>query len=172
MMVEATVSPRFDITFSASPSIVNSTCRAPASSEDPQGVAPSVTSRGRVTRLSASSGTATSAVVKVVESRDSLSHTSTLLMVPATVPRFVRLPGEAARYIAIETLIRRHICTIFPGYEMMGGGAFRIIRDSDIEIEEEAEDLVQLFESALKRRRQRSSCTRATGAAPGSSRRE
>ena len=76
-----------------------------------------------------------------------------LLMVPATVPRFVRLPGEAARYIAIETLIRRHICTIFPGYEMLGGGAFRIIRDSDIEIEEEAEDLVRYFRSAIKRRR-------------------
>ena len=76
-----------------------------------------------------------------------------LLMVPATVPRFVRLPGEAARSIAIETLIRRHICTIFPGYEMLGGGAFRIIRDSDIEIEEEAEDLVRYFRSAIKRRR-------------------
>ncbi len=76
-----------------------------------------------------------------------------LLMVPSTLPRFVRLPGEEARYIAIETLIRRHICTIFPGYAVLGGGAFRIIRDSDIEIEEEAEDLVRYFRSAIKRRR-------------------
>jgi polyphosphate kinase len=76
-----------------------------------------------------------------------------LLMVPATLPRFIRIPGEAARYISIENLIRRHICTIFPGYEMLGGGAFRVIRDSDIEVEEEAEDLVRYFRSAIKRRR-------------------
>jgi polyphosphate kinase len=76
-----------------------------------------------------------------------------LLMVPATLPRFIRLPGEGARYVAIETVIRRQIETIFPGYELLGGGAFRIIRDSDIEIEEEAEDLVRFYRTALKRRR-------------------
>ena len=76
-----------------------------------------------------------------------------LLMVPPSLPRFVRLPGEAARYIAIETLIRRNIGTLFPGAEPVGEGAFRIIRDSDIEIEEEAEDLVRYFRSAIKRRR-------------------
>jgi len=76
-----------------------------------------------------------------------------LLMVPATLPRFIRLPGEAARYIAIEAVIRRQIATLFPGYELLGGGAFRIIRDSDIEIEEEAEDLVRFYRTALKRRR-------------------
>jgi polyphosphate kinase len=76
-----------------------------------------------------------------------------LLMVPTTLPRFVRLPGEAARYIAIETLIRRNIAIVFPGYEMLGHGAFRVIRDSDIEVEEEAEDLVRYFRSAIKRRR-------------------
>jgi polyphosphate kinase len=66
-----------------------------------------------------------------------------LLMVPATLPRFVRLPGEPVRYIAIESLIRRHISTLFPGYQMLGHGAFRVIRDSDLEVEEEAEDLVR-----------------------------
>ncbi|HEY1145855.1 MAG TPA: polyphosphate kinase 1, partial [Allosphingosinicella sp.] len=76
-----------------------------------------------------------------------------LLMVPSTLPRFVRIPGPTVRYIAVETLIRRHIATLFPDYEMLGGGAFRIIRDSDIEIEEEAEDLVRYFRSAIKRRR-------------------
>ena len=76
-----------------------------------------------------------------------------LLMVPATLPRFVRLPGEGARYIAVERLIRRQVAMLFPGYELLGGGAFRIIRDSDIEIEEEAEDLVRFFRSAIKRRR-------------------
>jgi polyphosphate kinase len=76
-----------------------------------------------------------------------------LLMVPSTLPRFVRIPGEAAHYVAIETLIRRQVETLFPGYELLGGGAFRVIRDSDIEIEEEAEDLVRYFRSAIKRRR-------------------
>jgi polyphosphate kinase len=76
-----------------------------------------------------------------------------LLMVPAALPRFIRLPGEAARYVPIETVIRRQIAKLFPGYKLLGGGAFRIIRDSDIEIEEEAEDLVRFFRSALKRRR-------------------
>ncbi|HEY0446023.1 MAG TPA: RNA degradosome polyphosphate kinase [Allosphingosinicella sp.] len=76
-----------------------------------------------------------------------------LLMVPTTLPRFVRVPGEAVRYIAIESLIRRNIGTLFPGYEVHGHGAFRIIRDSDIEVEEEAEDLVRYFRSAIKRRR-------------------
>jgi polyphosphate kinase len=76
-----------------------------------------------------------------------------LLMIPATLPRFVRIPGEEARYFAIESLIRRHMPTIFPGYEMLGHGAFRVIRDSDIEVEEEAEDLVRFFRSAIKRRR-------------------
>jgi len=76
-----------------------------------------------------------------------------LLMVPAALPRFIRLPGEAARYVPIETAIRRQIAKLFPGYKLLGGGAFRIIRDSDIEIEEEAEDLVRFFRTALKRRR-------------------
>ena len=76
-----------------------------------------------------------------------------LLMVPATLPRFIRLPGEADRFVAIETLIRRQIGTLFPGYILLGGGAFRIIRDSDIEVEEEAEDLVRFFRTAIKRRR-------------------
>jgi len=76
-----------------------------------------------------------------------------LLMVPVTLPRFVRLPGETVRYIAIETLIRHYISALFPGYQLRGGGAFRIIRDSDIEVEEEAEDLVRFFRSAIKRRR-------------------
>ena len=76
-----------------------------------------------------------------------------LIMAPASVPRFVRIPGENGRYIALETLIRRKTDYLFPKYEVLRGGAFRIIRDSDIEVEEEAEDLAQFFKTAIKRRR-------------------
>ena len=76
-----------------------------------------------------------------------------LVMLPAALPRFVRLPGKEARYIALETLIRRKTGYLFPKYDVVRGGAFRILRDSDIELEEEAEDLVRYFRTAIKRRR-------------------
>ena len=76
-----------------------------------------------------------------------------LIMAPATLPRFIRIPGETGRYVAMETLIRRKTDYLFPRYEVLRGGAFRVIRDSDIEVEEEAEDLALYFRSAIKRRR-------------------
>ena len=76
-----------------------------------------------------------------------------LIMAPASVPRFIRIPGDEGRYIALENLIRRKTDYLFPKYEVLRGGAFRVIRDSDIEIEEEAEDLALHFRSAIKRRR-------------------
>ena len=76
-----------------------------------------------------------------------------LVMLPPTLPRFVRLPGEPARWVAIESLVKRFSAMLFPGYEVRGAAEFRVIRDSDIEIEEEAEDLVRYFRSAIKRRR-------------------
>ena len=76
-----------------------------------------------------------------------------LVMIPASLARFVRVPGDPARYIALEAVIRRFSADLFPGYRVRNSGVFRIIRDSDIEIEEEAEDLVRYFRSAIKRRR-------------------
>lgn len=76
-----------------------------------------------------------------------------LVMIPGAVSRFVRIPGNPACYVALETVIRRFSELLFPGYEVIGSGAFRIIRDSDIEIEEEAEDLVRFFRTAIKQRR-------------------
>jgi polyphosphate kinase len=76
-----------------------------------------------------------------------------LVMIPSTLPRFVRIPGETACYIALESVLRCFTNLLFPGYEVLGSGAFRVIRDSDIELEEEAEDLVRYFRSAIKRRR-------------------
>lgn len=76
-----------------------------------------------------------------------------LLMLPPMLPRFVRLPGAAVRTIALEDVIRHFLPLLFPGFTLLGSGAFRIIRDSDIEIEEEAEDLVRFFQTAIKQRR-------------------
>jgi polyphosphate kinase len=76
-----------------------------------------------------------------------------LLMLPSMLRRFIRLPGRKARFISLENTIRLFFGQVFPGYDLLGDGAFRVIRDSDIEIEEEAEDLVRYYKSAIKRRR-------------------
>ncbi|GAA4776105.1 RNA degradosome polyphosphate kinase [Stakelama sediminis] len=76
-----------------------------------------------------------------------------LVLLPAAAPRFVRIEGEEARYVAVEGLVKRFSKLLFPGYRVESTAAFRILRDSDIEVEEEAEDLVLYFRSAIKRRR-------------------
>ena len=89
--------------------------------------------------------------------REDDNRMNALLLIPQQLNRFIRLPeaeGDAGlNFVRLETLISTFVEQTFPGYEALGKGIFRVIRDSDIEVEEEAEDLVQLFESALKRRR-------------------
>ena len=85
-----------------------------------------------------------------------------LLPIPSQLARFIRLPAFEApaeeatgpiRFIRIESVIGMFISRLFPGFIARSQGAFRVLRDSDIEVQEEAEDLVALYETALKRRR-------------------
>lgn len=76
-----------------------------------------------------------------------------MVLIPPALPRFIRLPGEQATYIALEDLLRRHADLLFPGFRVLGHGVFRVLRDSDLELEEDAEDLVRYFRTAIQRRR-------------------
>jgi polyphosphate kinase len=98
-----------------------------------------------------------------LERRADAHQMNALLLIPQQLDRFILLPAEVngdtmsgadgLGFVRLETLISMFTERTFPGYDVLGQGVFGVIRDSDIEIEEEAEDLVQLFESALKKRR-------------------
>ncbi len=84
-----------------------------------------------------------------------------ILPIPSQLERFIRLPnigiqtsqwGEI-RFLSLENLMAEFLHILFAGYEVISMGAFRILRDSDIEVDEDAEDLVRVFETLLRRRR-------------------
>jgi polyphosphate kinase len=85
--------------------------------------------------------------------RPSDGKTLTGLVSIGHMGRFIRIPGGSIRFVLVENVIACFLNKLFPGFEISGQGIFRVIRDSEMEIDEEAEDLVRTFESALKRRR-------------------
>ncbi len=94
------------------------------------------------------------ALALTMERTDDKRPLRALLPVPAQIDRFIPLPGtDCQRYLPLEELLLLHIGQLFPSYRMKGHCAFRVLRDSDLEVEDEAEDLVREFEVALKRRR-------------------
>jgi polyphosphate kinase len=81
-----------------------------------------------------------------------------MVLIPAALPRYIRMPqmgaeGDEPAYISIADVIWHNAEALFPGFEVLGHGVFRVLRDSDIEIEEDAEDLVRYFRTAIQRRR-------------------
>jgi polyphosphate kinase len=88
----------------------------------------------------------------LVRSKDSVDLNG-LIPIPPQLDRFIRLPGPDIRFIRVEQIIRLHFDSLFPRFDVREFGIARVLRDSDLEVEEKAEDLVQVFESALKRRR-------------------
>ncbi len=83
---------------------------------------------------------------------------SGLIPIPAQVDRFIRLPAgpqdpKSIRFIRMETVIGLFISELYPNFEIKSQGAFRVLRDSDVEFQEEAEDLTRAYETQLKRRR-------------------
>jgi polyphosphate kinase len=76
-----------------------------------------------------------------------------LTLIPSSIDRFVRLTGARVRFLPVEQMIAMFLDHLFPGFAVVAQGVFRVLRDSEVEIEEEAEDLVRLYETALKRRR-------------------
>jgi len=91
---------------------------------------------------------------RLTRARDGKTVTA-LVPIPPQLQRFIRLPdfGKSVRFLPLEKVVTLYLQKLFPGHDVMGVGVFRVLRDSDVEVEEEAEDLMLLFETLLKQRR-------------------
>jgi polyphosphate kinase len=78
-----------------------------------------------------------------------------LVPIPPQLQRFIRLPdtGRGVRFLPLEKVVTLYLHKLFPAHDVIGAGVFRVLRDSDVELEEEAEDLMLQFETLLKQRR-------------------
>ena len=75
-----------------------------------------------------------------------------VILLPANLPRFVKLPGDGLRLVLVEAVIRAGIAKIYPRHQLVSAAMFSILRDSEIEIDDEANDLIHEFENALRAR--------------------
>ncbi|WP_051512685.1 RNA degradosome polyphosphate kinase [Skermanella stibiiresistens] len=94
------------------------------------------------------------ALVLQLKDPEKVEPLDALIPLPNQLERFVRLPGAGTRFLLLEDLVLMFLDRLFPPpLKLSGQGLFRVLRDSEIDIDEESEDLVRTFESALKRRR-------------------
>jgi len=92
-------------------------------------------------------------LVYLLDHKESDETLRALLPIPSLLDRFIRLPGDKIQFIRSEAVIDLFLDRLYPNYKIQQSGCFRVLRDSEMEIDEDAEDLVRTFESALKRRR-------------------
>ncbi len=97
-------------------------------------------------------------IVVEMQRRTDAKAMNGLIPIPGQLERFIRLKGDDAnsqniRFIQLEAMIGMFLSELFTGFDIKSQGAFRLLRDSDIELQEEAEDLVRSYETQLKRRR-------------------
>ena len=90
-------------------------------------------------------------LLELLDQQDKLMRAVVIL--PDSCPRFIRLPGASFRFIRVENAITTFLSLIFPKYKIKNSGMFRILRDSEMQIDDEASDLLSHFESSLKQRR-------------------
>ena len=76
-----------------------------------------------------------------------------VVLLPDNIERFIRLPGESQCYVMLETLVIKFVNLIYPDFRLIHSGLFRVIRDAEIEIDDEADDLIGQFETAIKARK-------------------
>jgi polyphosphate kinase len=90
--------------------------------------------------------------IGVILDTDRDTHVA-FIKVPPLLPRFIPIPEDASRFIAVESLIEAHLSRFFPGLKIRGAVPFRVIRNADILLQEdEVQDLLKSVETELRRR--------------------